>query len=371
MSTRKLILENALERIKANTTEPQREAGKLLFRALEGDYKAGQRLAETISTSDIPAFMTPAVNAIFLAEFADAPIVWNQIAEEYRTDRFSSIEWYGWNVDVSGLEGGELDGDEYVGYGLPGVAELGEYPMAKFATEQLDGELRKHGLSVGMSWETSLKTGNFDWLPRIARQFARYAAEAEDVALAKEFVSTAGVVNTGFTPAPSNPALTLSALEDAILQSQSVRVNGRRTNASQFALVTGYGLSLTARQILNTTQIERNDGNDVLIQNPTLSGLNYVPFDALDKVGGSMVDDYWFVVPQGTARPAFLELFHTDYRAPLISIKAPNHMTVGGGMVDPIRGDFERDAVFARVSHVVSATALTPEIVVASTGAGS
>lgn len=368
---RKLIIENAIERIKANSNERQVESGKLLFRALEGDHKAGRQLAETISTSDIPAFMTPAINAIFLAEFADAPVVWNQIAEEYRTDRFNTIEWYGWNVDVSALEGGELDGEGYNGYGLPGVAELGEYPMAKFKTETLDADLRKWGLALAMSWETSLKTGDFAWLPRIARQFARYAAEAEDVALAKEFVSSAGVVNADFTDAVGNPALTLTALEDAILQSQSVRVNDRRTNASRFKLVTGYGQSLTARQILNTTQIERAEGTDILIQNPTLSGVDYVAFDALDKVGGATVDDYWFVVPQGSARPAFLELFHQDYRTPLISIKAPNHMTVGGGMVDPLRGDFERDAVAARVSHVVSAHALTPQIVVASTGAGA
>lgn len=371
MTNRKLVIENAIERIKANSNEKQAEAGKLLFRALEGDRRAGRQLAETISTSDIPAFMTPAVNAIFLAEFGDTPVVWNQIAEEYRTDRFQNIEWYGFNVNVSDLEGGELDGDEFVGYGLPGVAELGEYPMANFVTETLNGDLRKHGLQAAMSWETSLKTGNFDWLPRIVRQFARYAAEQEDVALAKEFVSTAGVINPLFSDAPLNPALTLAALEDAVLQSQSVRVNGRRTNASRFSLVTGYGLSLTARQILNTTQIERAEGTDILIQNPTLSGVNYVAFDALDKVGGAAVDDYWFLVPQGTARPAFLELFHEDYRTPLVSIASPNHMSVGGGMLDPLQGDFEIDAVRSRVRHVVGATALTPSIVVASNGSGA
>lgn len=371
MTNRKLILENAIERIKANTNEQQQDAGKLLFRALEGDRKAGRQLAETISTSDIPAFMTPAINAIFLAEFADTPVVWSQIADEYGTDRFQNIEWYGWNVDVDSLVGGENDGEEFNGYGLPGVAELGEYPMASFATETLEGQLRKWGLSIAMSWETSLKTGSFDWLPRIARQFARYAAEAEDVALAKEFISSAGVINTGFTEATGNPALTLAALESAMLQSSRVEVNGRRTNASRFRLVSGYGLSLTARQILNTTQIERTEGSDLLIQNPTLSGVDYVAFDALDKVGGATVEDYWFVVPQGTARPAFLELFHEDYRTPLVSIKAPNHTSVGGGMVDPLRGDFERDAVAARVSHVVSATALTPSIVVASDATGS
>ena len=217
MTDRKLMIENALENVKRNSNERQIESAKLLFRALEGDRKAGRQLAEAISTSDIPSFMTPAVNAIFLAEFADTPVMWNTIADEYRTDRFQNIEWYGFDFDPSALEG-EIDGDEYVGYGLPGVAELGEYPATSFSTETLGGELRKFGIRVRMSWETSLKTGSFEWLPRAARQLARWAAEQEDIALVKEFITSAGVVNAGFSDAPSNPALSYTALEAAMLQ---------------------------------------------------------------------------------------------------------------------------------------------------------
>lgn len=370
MTDRKLMLENALESVKRNSNERQIESAKLLFRSLEGDRKAGRQLAEAISTSDIPSFMTPAVNAIFLAEFADTPVMWNQIADEYRTDRFQNIEWYGFDFDPSALEG-DSDGDEYIGYGLPGVAELGDYPATSFATETLTGDLRKFGIRIRMSFETSLKTGSFEWLPRAARQLARWAAEQEDVALAKEFVSTAGVINAAFTDAPSNPVLSLAALEAAILQSQAVEVNGRRTNASSFQLVTGYGLSLTARQILNTTQIERTEGTDVLIQNPTLSGVSYTAWDALDKVGGAPVANDWFLVPRGTARPAFLELFHEDYSAPLVSLKDPRHFSVSGGSLQPLDGSFEVDDVEARVRHIVGATALTPSIVVASNGTGA
>jgi len=369
-SNRKQMIEGALDNIQRNATQRQLEAGRDLMQALSGDRKAGLRLAEAISTSDIPSFMTPAVNAIFLAEFADTPVMWDTIADEYRTDRFQNIEWYGFDFDPSALEGIN-DGDEYVGYGLPGVAELGEYPAASFATETLEGELRKHGIRIRMSWETSLKTGSFEWLPRAARQLARWAAEQEDIALVKEFISSAGVVNTGFADAPANPVLSYQALEAAMLQSQSVLVNGRRTNASSFQLVTGYGLSLTARDILNTTSIERTDGSDAYTINPSLGAIGYTAWDALDKFGGSTVDDYWFVVPKGTARPAFLELFHEDNRTPLVSLKDPRHFSVAGGALQPLDGSFELDDVEARVRHVVGAVALTPEIVVASTGAGS
>lgn len=371
MSNRKQIIENAIEGLQSKATQRQLEAGRDLMKALSGDRAAGRKLAEAISTSDIPSFMTPAVNAIFLAEFAETPTMWDTIADEYRTDRFQNIEWYGFDFDTSNLDDQILDGETYTGYGLPGVAELGEYPAAKFSTETVEGELRKFGIRVRMSWETSLKTGSFEWLPRAARQMARWAAEQEDQVLVEKFISSAGVVNTAFTDAPSNPALSYQALEDAILQSQSVAVNGRRTNATQFQLVTGYGLSLTARDILNTTSIERTDGSDAYRINPSLASVGYTPWDALDRFGGSTVDDYWFLVPKGTARPAFLELFHEDYRTPLVSLKDPRHFSVAGGQLAPLDGSFEVDDVEARVRHVVGAATIAPQIVIASTGAGS
>ena len=370
MSSRKNIIENAIENLQRNATERQLEAGRDLMQSLSGDRKAGHRLAEAISTSDIPSFMTPAVNAIFLAEFAETPVMWDTIADEYRTDRFQNIEWYGFDFDSSNLEG-VIDGEEFTGYGLPGVAELGEYPAVSFKTETVNGEMRKYGTRVRMSWETSLKTGSFEWLPRAARQLARWAAEAEDMALVQKFISSAGVVNTAFADAPLNPALTYQALEAAMLQSQAVEVNGRRTNATSFQLVTGYGLSLTARDILNTTSITRTDGSDEYVINPSLAGVGYTPWDALDKFGGSTVSDYWFVVPKGTARPAFLALFHEDNRVPLISLKDPRHFSVAGGALEPLDGSFELDDVEARVRHVVGAATIAPQIVVASTGAGS
>ena len=81
-SERKLLAENAIEQInrglQAGTplAEKQREHGKLLFEALKGDRKAARMLQEAISTSDVPLFLTPAINALFLAEWANAPRQW-------------------------------------------------------------------------------------------------------------------------------------------------------------------------------------------------------------------------------------------------------------------------------------------------------
>jgi hypothetical protein len=270
---------------------------------------------------------------------------------------------------------GDHDGEEYTGYGLPRVGELAEYPAQNFATETVPGEIGKYGIRTRMSWETSLRTGSFAWVPRAVNYMAKLAAEQEDLWVAKEMITSAGVINTGFEVAVSgtttNPALSYQSLEDAILQSQSVRVNGRRTNASQFQLVTGYGLSLTARDILNTTSIERTDGSDAYVINPSLGGVGYTAFDALDQFGGSTVADYWFLVPRGTPRPAILSLRHDQALTPTVFVKSPNAMSLGGGMVGALDGSFDVDDVEAKVRVVGGAAVITPEIVVASDGTES
>lgn len=373
---RKILAENAIDRINAQINsgtplaEKQKEHGDLLFKSLSGDRKSARVLQEAISTSDVPLFLTPAINALFLAEWANSPRVWDQFSDEYVTDRYTNIEWDGIDFSTDDLSG-EHDGEDYTGYGLPKVGELSEYPAMNFTTENVPGEIAKYGVRVRMAWETSLRTGSFAWVPRAVNRMAKQSAEQEDLWVAKVLVDSAGTINPDFADAPSNPALSYQALENAILQSQSVRVNGRRTNASQYQLVTGYGLSLTARDILNTTEIRETDGTTEYIVTPSLGGVGYTPFDALDQFGGATVADYWFLIPRGTPRPAILSLRHEAALTPTVFIKSPNAMSLAGGMVDPLDGSFEVDDTEAKVRVVGGAAAITPEIIVASTGAGA
>lgn len=374
MNTRKQIVERAIEDIERKASPRQREVGELYFRALEGDGKSAERLAEGISTSDIPALLEPATNVTFLAQFAEQPIVWDMIAERYDAESLGTVEWGGFDFDTSALEQGVHDGDTYVGAGLPGVAEYGEYPAVKFSTESLEASLRKDGIRFRISWEAMMKSRNFDWIGRSTAFFARAAAEQEDVALAKQFVSTAGVINTGFTDVALNPVLSLATLEDALATAKAIEVNGRRVNAQTYSLVTGTALSQTAKNILAVTSIQRTDGSDVYTVTPTTGGVNAVEFWALDQVGGHVTpgttDPYWFLVPQNTVRPAFLELFLSGYRVPSIQIRDSSAFYLGGGIVPAREGSFDEDDVQTKAKHVVDAHALTPAIVVASSGAG-
>jgi hypothetical protein len=380
MTDRKLMIENAIENINRTATERQVEAGRLYLGALQGDQKAKHALIEGISTSDIPSLLAPAINVQFLANYAAMPVVWNQIAEQViDAPRFGTVEFGGFDFDVENLKGMH-DGDQYVGAGLPGVGEYGEYPALGFTTEQLDVDLRKNGVRLRISWEAIMNSGNVDIIGRATEAFARYAAEQEDIALAKQFVSTAGVVNASFTEANDgtdpNPALTLESLEKVIAQASRINVGtGRHVNARSYRLVTTGALSQTARRILSTTEVRRTDGTDVLIQSPALGNVAHTEFWALDAVGSATtagaMDDYWFIVPQGTARAAFAEVFLAGYRTPLITIKDSGQFSLSGGAVPSREGSFESDDIEVRGRHVVGAAAIAPQIVVASDGTGA
>lgn len=376
MTTRNLMIENAIVEIDRKASDRQKEAGKLYLEALSGNTSARHKLVEGISTSDIPSLLAPAINVQFLANYANQPVVWNQIAEDtIDATRFGAVEFGGFDFDVANLIGGN-NGDTYVGAGLPGVGEYGEYPALGFTTETLNAELKKNGVRLRVSWEAIMNSGNIDMIGRAASQFARYAAEQEDIALAKEFVGTDAAVNASFATATGNPALTLEALEAAIAQASRINVGtGRHVNARGYKLVTTAALGQTARQILSTTEVRRTEGTDVLIQSPALGNVAHVDFWAIDAVGGfetaGAVDDYWFVVPQGAARPAFAEVFLQGYRTPLITIKDSGQFTLNGGAVPAREGSFDADDIEVRGRHVVGAASIAPEIVVASTGAGA
>lgn len=381
---RKILAEREIARLSERATPRQIEAGKRLFSALEGDMKSRHWLQEGISTSDVPTLLQPSTNVLFLNEYAQYPTVWSEIAEDYTAPATSingTTTWGSFEFDASQLEG-DNDGDTFVGAGLPGVGEYDEYPAVSYAVRQLSAGGRKHGERIRFSWEAGLATGDFNWLPRAARFFARGAAEQEDVALAKEFVSTSGTVNSEFTTITGNPALSLPALETALSQAgAATSPTGRPLGATSYRLVTTPALSQTAANILSITRMQETDGSIVYDRSARTGNVTASNFAMLATVGNyttpGEVDDYWFLVPQGTANPAFLEIFLDGYRTPLITIKDSGHFTLGGGAVPVREGNFEVDDVESRIRHWVGASYLvdtdgTPEVpVFVSTSAGS
>jgi len=367
-------VEQEIAKIEERSTKRQIEAAKLLTNAVAGDLRAKVMLQEGISSSDIPTVLEPAINVIFLAQYAAEQNVWNQIADEYQTDNFGTIRFGDFQVDPSALT--DNVGEEFIEGGLPKVGEYEEYPAVSFTTTQLDKDFEgKHGVRARMSWESLRRTGNFDMIGQMTAKFANYAARQEDFALAKLFVTSAGAVGSGFSGKglSGNPALSLDALETAMASSREDTVGGNRVVAPNYKLVYGTSLAMTVRELFSIQQIRKTVGTEERLINPSLytSPFNPIEFNALDTVSGGQTDNFWFVIPDLSVRPYFWEVFLSGARTPLISIKDHGHFALGGGEVPVRDGSFDEDDVQTRVRHVVQAYNITQDGLRYSDGSGS
>lgn len=368
------LVEQEIARIEESATKRQIEAAKLYFAAKSGDLRAKLALQEGISSSDIPTLLQPTVQVEFLAQYAAQPTVWNQIAAEHTVEDFGTIKFGDFQIDPSSLLNN--NGDEFIEGGLPVVGEYDEYPAVKFATQELNKSIdRKHGVRARLSWESLRRLGNFDIIARFTQAFAEYAVKQEDIALAKLFVTTGGAVGSAFTGKnlTSDDAISLTTLEEALAQSRDARVNGNPIGASTYKLIYGSGLATTVNNLMAIQTIRRTDGNGEYDVNASVITGPYRPieFPTLDLVSGSTTDAWWFVVPETTVRPQFLEVFLSGARTPLISIKDSGHMSLAGGEVPVREGSFDEDDIQTRVRHVVEAVNVTNDGFVYSTGAGA
>ena len=360
----KQIVEQEIARIEERATKRQIEAAKLLTNALAGDLKAKVMLQEGISSSDIPTVLEPAINVIFLAQYAAEPVVWNQIADEYTADNFGTIRFGDFQVDPSAIVSNS--GEEFIDGGLPRVGEYEEYPAVPFTTTQLDKDFdKKYGIRARMSWESLRRIGNFDMIGQMTTKFAQYAARQEDLALAKLFVTSAGTVGDGFSTKglSGNPSLSLDALETAMYDSRTDTVGGNRVIAPRYKLIYGTSLGMTVRNLFAIQQIERTVGSETQILNPSFITSPFTPieFNALDTVSGGQTDSWWFLIPDLNVRPYFWEVFLSGARTPLISIKDNGHFTLAGGEIPVRDGSFDEDDIQTRIRHVVDAFVVTKD----------
>jgi len=367
------LVEREIARIEENATKRQIEAAKLLSEALAGDIRARVMLQEGISSSDIPTLLQPAINVTFLAQYAAQPTVWNQIAQEYTVNDFGTIKFGDFQIDPSSLTA--ANGEEYIAGGLPVVGEYDEYPAVKFSTSETDKSIdKKRGVRARLSWESLRRTGDFDILGRFTEAFAQYAAQQEDIALASLFVTSAGAVGSAFSgkQLTSNDPISLTTLDEALAQSREARVNGRPIGASSYKLVYGSGLATTVNNLMSIQTIRKTDGNGTydINANVTTGPFRPIEFPTLDTVSGSTTDAWWFVIPETTVRPQFLEVFLNGERSPLISIKDSGHMSLAGGEVPVREGSFDEDDIQTRVRHIVEAVNVTNDGFVYSTAAG-
>jgi len=137
---------------------------------------------------------------------------------------------------------------------------------------------------------------------------------------------------------------------------------------------------VTAENILNATEIWMNAADTTLNQSVhTVNWMKqrvhlnvnyYIPIIATAGTAGSKS---WFLFANpNQQRPAIEMGFLRGHPEPEVFMKEPNAIRVGGGgVVNPLDGDFDTDSLRYKVRHVFGGTREDYRMTVASNGSGA
>jgi len=331
------------------------EAATLMRRVWDGDLRASLELREALSTSDFGSLFGATLDRQLLAAYQAAPSVWQRFATRRVLKDFRPASFF------------DILGGQAI---LPEVGQLAEYENREVDTAELTLRVAKRGARFSLSWET-LVNDDLDAFRDLPQRLAQAARNTEDFVAAR-LVEVNGAPNTEFfngnTALSGNPALTSESLEAALTNLGNRRdVDGNPIITGGRVLMVGPALEMTAKRIINATEVRFTDGNRTVITGNTLSG-------AVELVVNPWLTSptAWYVLPTpGGARPAVAVGFLRGYETPEIRVKADTGSMVGGGQVAPTDGSFDIDDIQYRARHVLGGGTLLKDAALASTGAGS
>jgi len=265
-------------------------------------------------------------------------------------------------------------GDQY----LAEVAEKGEYLASERDEAYDDIAVKKYGRQFDISWET-LINDDLGVLKDTPERFARAAVRTEHRLLTGLYVGDTGG-GAAHSAGPnlystlageineSGALLTIASLEAGVeAMAAFTDANGEPIQNRAKFLVVPPSLEMTARQILTsatkqwvelggaggplpypTTNVVSQYGL-TLIVDPYLPVLDAVPANGLTCW-------YLFADPREIAAVEFAHL--RGHERPEICMKASDKVTVGGGSINAMSGDFATDNVFYRVRLCAGVTRL-------------
>ena len=314
------------------------------------------RFQEAMSTSDFPIYFGDILDRQILASYAEAPQTYTQWAKVSEVSDFRPAKRYA-------MDGGEGQ--------LKPVDELGEYQAVRRSESQLSFSVKKFGARFDLSWE-SIIDDSLNLLTDQPTRFGKAARRTEE----KECTSL--LMNDTFFSAAngnvmdSNP-LTVQNLQKAIEKFTSrVDSDGEPIMVGPAILMVPPALEVTANNILNASEFLAWDNDQESFQMRTNNWLrgklklvvnHYLP--VLDKAHGS--DAYYLLADPNDARGAVEFAFLRGHRSPELFMKTPNAVSVSGGSVGTMTGDFDHDAIGYKVRHVMGGTVIDPKCALKST----
>ena len=308
-------------------------------------HKHEYLLREALTTSDFPYLFGDILDRQVLASYKAVDPVWKAFTKmstnrDFRVSRRFAI----------------TGGDQY----LAEVAEKGEYLASERTEDYYDLSVLKYGRQFDISWET-LINDDLGALKDTPERFARAAVRTEHRIVTGLYADDWGTHANGFLYETAvntdNNALTIANLETGLeTMAAFTDANGEPImNRAKF-LVVPPGLEMTARQILTST-------NKMWTEHAAGAGPRSYPMtNVVSQMGLTLIIDPYLPIMDGAhgttawylfADPkdiAALEVAHLrGHERPEICMKASDKVTVGGGAITPLSGDFATDNVLYRV----------------------
>jgi len=349
------------------------EALRLYERACTGNLRALADLQEALSTSDFTYIFGDVLDRELLATYQALPSFWPSFARRSTVKDFRPKRY----VDLLGGQGL-----------LEKVAELAPYPQRKPTDSNYTLQVSKYGGRFSLSWEDMIND-DLSALQELPQRLAQGAHDTEDF-IATGLVASVTGPNAAFFGATAlatvtkaggsnlitgNPALSTNSLSDALTAVQTRRdVDNRPIVISGFVLMVPPALEVTARNILNATEIRNTVGGQTVIVGNWLSNrVTLVVNPWLPVVDQSAnVNSTWYLLPKPeTARPGVVLGFLRGHETPDLRYKAEAGNALGGGEVPASEGSFDVDDIAYRVRHVLGGTTLDPIATAVSNGSGS
>ena len=336
-------------------------------------YKHEYLLREALTTSDFPHLFGDVLDRQMLAAYKATPPVWKPYTKLSTVPRIAP--------QVGGYRFAMRGGDEH----LDLVAEKGEYLASDRNADRYALSVYKYGRQFDISWEAMIND-DLDALKDTPIRFAMAAQRTEHRIVVNQFAydetagAGAGLHAVGgplYSTAAaelnmSNALLTIASLETALeVMAGRTDAAGEPIYCRAKFLVVPPALEMTARQILTSTTKMWTEGavgvpvaypttNVVsqygleLIVDPYLPAASQVNTPATPNSANSQW--YLFSDPNDIR---VLEAAHlVGHERPEICMKASDKVTVGGGAINPMGGDFATDNIFYRVRLIFGATTL-------------
>jgi len=309
-------------------------------------------IREALTTSDFPYLFGDVLDRQVLAAYQAAPPDWRKYTKVSTNRDFKNSDRY----RMSG-------GDDY----LAEVSEKGEYLASPRTEARYRLQVAKYGRQFDISWEAMIND-DLGALKDTPARFARAAIHSEARLVSNLYVHNVVLATAGRGNLSVNP-LTIANLETALEWfAAQTDVGGSPIYNRAKYLVVPPALELTARAILTsaqkmglagattiaaapdvwvpTTNVVAGMGLELVV-NPWITILDAASGNPLTSVGA------WYLFSD-PANLAALEFAHLrGHEKPEICMKASDKVTIGGGAINALSGDFATDNVFYRVRAIM------------------